>query len=185
MPGPPAPERGRVMVAAYRRRGKGVLPAPSGARQLDNLLVVELAKNPLGSVRVDEGLGLVRYAAHFGDGTADGPPRTLDLVVPRNEQAAVERAAAQLGLAGKTPEQAVIAVRAWFSSHFRYARFLGARPQGVSPLEDFFFRTRAGHCEYFAAGTVLLLHLEGVASPHAHALAGHERIPIHGHAVGR
>jgi len=155
--GPPVPERGRVTVAAYLRRGKGVLPAPSGARQLDNLLVVELAKNPLGSVRVDEGLGLVRYAAHFGDGTADGPPRTLDLVVPRNEQAAVERAAAQLGLAGKTPEQAVIAVRAWFSSHFRYARFLGARPQGVSPLEDFFFRTRAGHCEYFATGTVLLL----------------------------
>src|SRR5207249_863556 len=89
--GPPVPERGRVTVAAYLRRGKGVLPAPSGARQLDNLLVVELAKNPLGSVRVDEGLGLVRYAAHFGDGTADGPPRTLDLVVPRNEQAAVER----------------------------------------------------------------------------------------------
>src|SRR5207245_475888 len=110
--GPPVPERGRVTVAAYLRRGKGVLPAPSGARQLDNLLVVELAKNPLGSVRVDEGLGLVRYAAHFGDGTADGPPRTLDLVVPRNEQAAVERAAAQLALDGKTAASAVSAVRA-------------------------------------------------------------------------
>ena len=183
--GPPVPERGRVTVAAYLRRGKGVLPAPSGARQLDNLLVVELAKNPLGSVRVDEGLGLVRYAAHFGDGTADGPPRTLDLVVPRNEQAAVERAAAQLGLAGKTPEQAVIAVRAWFSSHFRYARFLGARPQGVSPLEDFFFRTRAGHCEYFATGTVLLLRAAGIPARYAIGYAVHEWSPLEGRWVVR
>jgi len=183
--GPPVLERGRVTVAAYLRRGKGVLPAPSGARQLDNLLVVELAKNPLGSVRVDEGLGLVRYAAHFGDGTADGPPRTLDLVVPRNEQAAVERAAAQLGLAGKTPEQAVIAVRAWFSSHFRYARFLGARPQGVSPLEDFFFRTRAGHCEYFATGTVLLLRAAGIPARYAIGYAVHEWSPLEGRWVVR
>ena len=183
--GPPVPERGRVTVAAYLRRGKGVLPAPSGARQLDNLLVVELAKNPLGSLRVDEGLGLVRYAAHFGDGTADGPPRTLDLVVPRNEQAAVERAAAQLGLAGKTPEQAVIAVRAWFSSHFRYARFLGARPQGVSPLEDFFFRTRAGHCEYFATGTVLLLRAAGIPARYAIGYAVHEWSPLEGRWVVR
>ena len=183
--GPPVPERGRVTVAAYLRRGKGVLPAPSGARQLDNLLVVELAKNPLGSVRVDEGLGLVRYAAHFGDGTADGPPRTLDLVVPRNEQAAVERAAAQLGLAGKTPEQAVIAVRAWFSSHFRYARFLGARPQGASPLEDFFFRTRAGHCEYFATGTVLLLRAAGIPARYAIGYAVHEWSPLEGRWVVR
>ena len=183
--GPPVLERGRVTVAAYLRRGKGVLPAPSGARQLDNLLVVELAKNPLGSLRVDEGLGLVRYAAHFGDGTADGPPRTLDLVVPRNEQAAVERAAAQLGLAGKTPEQAVIAVRAWFSSHFRYARFLGARPQGVSPLEDFFFRTRAGHCEYFATGTVLLLRAAGIPARYAIGYAVHEWSPLEGRWVVR
>ena len=183
--GPPVLERGRVTVAAYLRRGKGVLPAPSGARQLDNLLVVELAKNPLGSLRVDEGLGLVRYAAHFGDGTADGPPRTLDLVVPRSEQAAVERAAAQLGLAGKTPEQAVIAVRAWFSSHFRYARFLGARPQGVSPLEDFFFRTRAGHCEYFATGTVLLLRAAGIPARYAIGYAVHEWSPLEGRWVVR
>jgi len=176
--GPAVPERGKVTVSAYLRRGKGILPAPSGARQLDDLLVVELAKNPLGAVRVTEGLGLVRYAAHFGDGTADAPPRMLDIVVPRSEQPAVARAARELGLAGKSPEQAVIAVRAWFSSHFRYARFLGERPQRVSALEDFFFRTRAGHCEYFATGTVLLLRAAGIPTRYVIGYAVHEWSPL-------
>jgi transglutaminase-like putative cysteine protease len=172
--GPPVPERGAVTVAAYLRRGKGILPAPSGARQLDELLVVELTKNPLGSVRVDEGLGLVRYGARFGDGTADAPPTAPDLVIPRSEAPAVLRAAAELGLAGQTPEQAVITVRAWFSSRFRYSRFLGDRPRGASPLEDFFFRTRSGHCEYFATATVLLLRAAGIPARYAIGYAVHE-----------
>ena len=176
--GAPVLERGRVTVSAYLRRGKGVLPAPSGVRQLDDLLVVQLAKNPLGAVRVDEGLGLVRYAARFGDGTADGPPRSLDLVIPRGEQAAVERAAAELDLAGKSPEQILVAVRVWFGSRFRYARFLGARPAGVSPLEDFFFNSRAGHCEYFATGTVLLLRAAGIPARYAIGYAVHEWSPL-------
>jgi transglutaminase-like putative cysteine protease len=163
-----------VTVAAYLRRGKGILPAPSGARELDDLLVVELAKNPLGAVRVEEGLGLVRYGVRYGEGTADAPPRTLDIVVPRSEQPAVTRAAAELGLGNKTPEQAVIAVRAWFSSRFRYARFQGERPPGTSALEDFFFRTRAGHCEYFATGTVLLLRAAGIPARYAIGYAVHE-----------
>ncbi|HEV8583769.1 MAG TPA: transglutaminase-like domain-containing protein [Methylomirabilota bacterium] len=176
--GPAVPERGAVTVSAYLRRGKGILPNPSGARQLDNLLVVELARNPLGSVRVDEGLGLVRYGARFGDGTADAPPRVLDLVIPRNEARAVARAAAELGLADKSPEQAVIAVRAWFSSRFRYSRFQGERPQSASALEDFFFRTRAGHCEYFATGTVLLLRAAGIPARYAIGYAVHEWSPL-------
>jgi len=176
--GPGVVERGRVMVSAYLRRGKGVLPAPSGSRQLDELLVVELARNSLGAVRVDEGLGLVRYGARFGDGTADAPPRSLDLVIPRSEQAAVDRAAAQLGLAGQSPEQALVTVRAWFSSRFRYARFLGPRPRGVSPLADFFFRTRAGHCEYFATGTVMLLRAAGIPARYAIGYAVHEWSPL-------
>jgi protein-glutamine gamma-glutamyltransferase len=177
---PPSSERGRVTIAAYLRRGTGVLPAPSGSRQLDNLLVVELARNSLGSIRVAEGLGLVRYAARFADGTADGPPRSLDLVIPRSEQAAVERAAAELGLSDKSPEQALIAVRAWFSSRFRYARFLGARPEGVSPLADFFFRTRAGHCEYFATGTVMLLRAAGIPARYAVGYAVNEWSSLEG-----
>jgi transglutaminase-like putative cysteine protease len=148
------------------------LEADPGA-QLDDLLVVDLAKNPLGAVRASEGLGLVRYTAHVGDGTADGPPRSLDVVIPRGEQSAVQRAATELQLADRTPEEALATVRAWLRG-FRYARYLGPRPSGVSPLEDFLFRTRAGHCEYFATATVLLLRAGGIPARYATGYAVHE-----------
>jgi len=180
-----AAERGRVTIAAYLRRGRGVLPAPSGSRELDDLLVVELARNPLGSLRVAEGLGLVRYAARFADGTADAPPRSLDMVIPRSEQAAVERAAGELGLHGKTPEEALAALRAWFSGGFRYSRYLGAPSAGASPLADFFFRTRAGHCEYFATGTVLLLRAAGIPTRYAIGYAVHEWSALEGRFIVR
>jgi transglutaminase-like putative cysteine protease len=172
--GPPVPERGVVTVSAYLRRGKGVLPAPAGSRQLDDLLVVELARNPLGAVRVDEGLGLVRFAARYGDGTADAPPTGLDLVIPRNEAAVVARAAGEVRLAGASPEQAVIALRAWFMSRFTYSRFARERPRGASALEDFFFHTRSGHCEYFATATVLMLRAAGIPARYAIGYAVHE-----------
>jgi hypothetical protein len=171
--GPAVAEHGRVRIAAYLSRGRGILPAPAGARQLDDLLVVDLAKNPLGAVRASEGLGLVRYTAHVGDGTADGPPRSLDVVIPRGAQPAVQRAATELQLADRTPEDALATVRAWLHG-FRYARYLGPRPSGVSPLEDFLFRTRAGHCEYFATATVLLLRAAGIPARYATGYAVHE-----------
>src|SRR5213078_1209141 len=45
----------------YLHRGRGVLPLPARAMELDKLAVVRLSKNPLGAVKVDEGLGLVTY----------------------------------------------------------------------------------------------------------------------------
>jgi protein-glutamine gamma-glutamyltransferase len=177
-------ERGRVTIAAYLRHGKGVLPAPSGSREIDDLLVVEVARNSLGSLRVAEGLGLVRYAARFADGTADGAPRSLDLVIPRSEEAAIERVAAELGLRDKAPEQALVAVRTWFSTGFHYSRFLGARSSG-SALGEFFFRTRAGHCEYFATATVLLLRAAGIPARYAIGYAVHEWSPLEGRFVVR
>jgi protein-glutamine gamma-glutamyltransferase len=182
--GPVAAERGRVSIAAYLRRGRGILPAPTGTRRLDDLLVVDLARNPLGAMRVSEGLGLVRYTALVADGTADAPPRSLDVVIPRGEQAAVLRAATELRLAERTPDDALATVRGWLRG-FRYARYLGARPSGVSPLEDFFFRTRAGHCEYFATATVLLLRAAGIPARYATGYAVHEWSVLEGRWVVR
>jgi hypothetical protein len=176
--GPPTAERESVTVSAYLRRGKGILATPAGARRLDQLFVVELARNRLGAVRVDEGLGLVRYAVRVGDGTPDSPPTRMDLAIPRSEAAAVARAAAELRLDGRTPEDALTAIRSWLLTRFRYSRWLGERPRGVSPLEDFFFRSRSGHCEYFATATVLLLRAAGIPARYAIGYAVHEWSPL-------
>jgi len=171
---PRTAEAGPVTVSAYLRRGKGMLAVPNGTVELANLLVVELASNRMGAVRVEEGLGLVRYGVRYAGAAADDPPTRMDLAVPRGEAHAVGRIADDLQLAGRPPREAVAAVHAYFRDGFRYSRFVADRAIGTTALEDFLGRTRRGHCEYFATATVLLLRAAGMPARYAVGYAVHE-----------
>ena len=171
---PATPDAGPITVSAYLRRGKGMLAVPNGTLELQNLLVVELASNRMGAVRVEEGLGLVRYGVRYSARAADDRPTRMDLAVPRTEAATVGRIAEQLGLARRPPTDAVAAVRAYFRDGFGYSRFVGRRAAGTTAVEDFLSRTRRGHCEYFATATVLLLRAAGVPARYAVGYAVHE-----------
>ncbi|MBI2161013.1 MAG: transglutaminase domain-containing protein, partial [Candidatus Rokubacteria bacterium] len=152
-----------IAVSAYLHRGRGVLALPNGTSEVEKLAVVGVSRNPLGAVKVDEGLGLVNYRARFGpESVLDAPPNASDLGVPTREGPVLVRIAAELGLAAKTPAERVGAVRAFFRQNFRYSLYQRGRPVGATPLEDFLLRRRSGHCEYFATATVLLLRAAGV-----------------------
>jgi hypothetical protein len=170
-----APAPARVTMSTYLPRGRGLLALPNGATRLDELMVVSLARNRLGAVRVDEGLGMVTFTARFPPGGADeSPPTAGDLRVPPRETALITRVAAELNLPGRSPGEAIAAVRAHFLGRFHYTRYLtGARP-GRTALEEFLTTTRAGHCEYFATATTLLLREAGVPARYAVGYAAHE-----------
>lgn len=182
--GPEAPETGALTVSTYLKGGKGILPAATGTYRLDDLLVVELRRNRLGALRVEEGLGLVTYRARFGE-HREGPPAPSDVAVPRLEAEAVGRVAAELGLADLEPERAVQAVQSYFRSRFRYARFLTGTPVDRTALGDFLTRTRAGHCEYFATATVLLLRAAGIPARYAVGWSAQEWSQLEGRYVVR
>jgi len=171
-------DTGPVTVSAYLRGGKGMLALPNGALELHNLLVVELARNRMGGVRVEEGLGLVRYGVRYSERAADDRPTRMDLAVPRTEAPAVARVAEDLRLTRATPTEAVDRVRGYFRDGFAYSRFVADRPVGATALEDFFIRSRRGHCEYFATATVLLLRAAGVPARYAVGYAVHEWSPL-------
>ena len=152
-----------VAVSAYLHRGRGVLALPTGAFEIEKLTVVGVSRNPLGAVKVDEGLGLVTYRARFGaQSVLDGPPNAADLGVPIREGPALARIAVELGLPTMTPAERVAAVAAYFRRSFRYSLYRRERPVAATPLEDFLLRWKSGHCEYFATATVLLLRAAGV-----------------------
>ncbi|PYN26401.1 MAG: hypothetical protein DMD76_09980 [Candidatus Rokuibacteriota bacterium] len=165
----------RVTVSAYLTRGRGMLALPNGAARLDELMVVGLSQNRLRAVRVEEGLGLVTYTAHFPpDGADESAPTAADLRVPPGDAEVVARVAESLTLRGRPPGEVVNTVRAHFLGRFSYSRYLtGARP-GKSALEDFLLTRRSGHCEYFATATVLLLRAAGVPARYAVGYAAHE-----------
>src|SRR4030095_8749909 len=83
-PGVPAEEE--LRLSAYLPRGRGILALPNGTTQLDDLMVVSVARSRLGAVRVEEGLGLVPPPAPSRPGAgAAGPPKPADLRVPPRE----------------------------------------------------------------------------------------------------
>ncbi|MFW6164366.1 MAG: transglutaminaseTgpA domain-containing protein, partial [Planctomycetota bacterium] len=53
--------------------------------------------------------------------------------------------------------QRAITLQSHLKGRYRYDLDAGVRTWGVDPVEDFLFRTRAGHCEHFAAAMVVLL----------------------------
>ncbi len=168
-----------VGVSAYLPRGRGVLALPGGAFEVDKLAAVQVSRNTLGAVRVDEGLGLVTYLAPFGRETVlDGPPAAEDLGVPLRGARVLRQLAAELGLADRGPAERLDAVAAFFRARFSYSTYQRDRPVGVAPLEDFLLRTRSGHCEYFATATVLLLRAAGVPARYAVGYSVQEWSPL-------
>lgn len=59
-----------------------------------------------------------------------------------------------------SPAQKIRALTERLQKDFRYT--LDPQNEGSSPLEDFLFRTRAGHCEYFATALVVLARTQGI-----------------------
>jgi len=158
----------RITVSAYLNRGRGMLSLPGGAFEIDHLAVVGVHRNRLGAVKVEEGLGLVTYTTLFApDGPLDGPPIDADLHVPPREAAIVSRIAADLNLAGGSSTEKAETVAAYFRRNFRYSTWKGERPRKESALEEFLLNSRAGHCEYFATATTLLLRAAGVPARYA------------------
>jgi hypothetical protein len=144
-----------------------------------------LETNRFGAVKVEAGPGFANYVAKFDLGeTTDGAPNERDLEIPAAEDAALSRIAAEIGL----PESGVRnqesggrrevlrKVAAFFQDHFEYSSYLrgdervslkAGQGTNETPLARFLLRRRAGHCEYFATATALLLRKAGIPTRYA------------------
>ena len=164
----------RVTVFDYSPRGNPVLSLPRGTVELNGLDALGLKVNGLGTVQAEMPPGYFSYVASVGGGGAEGAPGEEDLRVPQNERKLFVEIAQRLGLAGLPPQQAIEAVRRYFGDGFAYTTYQSAGPGGRSVLADFLLRTRAGHCEYYATATVLLLRAGGVPARYATGFSAQE-----------
>jgi len=169
---PPQSDESSITIAAYLRKGMGVLALPNGTHQIDRLPVLEMEHNHLGTVRVADGPEMVRYSARYSPGNSmDSPPSAEDLQVPDQENPALTQVATQLKLSLQPPREALKTIDAFFRDHFTYSRFLGGHETGLwsktTPLSDFLLRHRSGHCEFFATAAVLLLRKAGIPARYA------------------
>ncbi|HVM49014.1 MAG TPA: DUF4129 domain-containing transglutaminase family protein [Candidatus Acidoferrum sp.] len=169
-----------VNIACYLPGEAGVLPLPTGCARLEDLPAFTLQKSALGTV-VAEGPGLVIFDALYGPGdTADAPPDAVeDLRVPSKETNALNKVIAELHVEPFNRKQAMRALAGLFDdpAKFHYSTWQGfdyTDPTKGTPLSQFLLRRRAGHCEYFATATVLLLRQLGIPARYSVGYAVHE-----------
>jgi len=163
-----------LQVSAYLNNGKGMLALPHGTYKIADLAVPSIQRNEYGAVKVENGPGLIKYTAHFGQNTPlDSVPTEDDLRLPRYEEYLTELSN-ELDLPHQKPQQVLEKLTRFFNN-FQYSLNLTAPVQrNITPLEHFLRDSRVGHCEYFATATVLLLRTAGIPSRYASGYAVEE-----------
>jgi hypothetical protein len=103
--------------------------------------------------------------------------RGTDLQIPTNEIPALDSVIDELNLREKSRQEVLDSLRDFFSTKFTYRMWQdGDNDENPtnSPLGRFLLKTRAGHCEYFATATVLLLRDLGIPARYAVGYSVHE-----------
>jgi transglutaminase-like putative cysteine protease len=175
---PGAPFRAGVRIIERADRKRTLLSVPLGTVQLKDLAATSVETNRYQVVQAKGNPGLLNYVALYGDMTPEGAPWGWDKEIPEAEESAIESIAREMKIQrNATPENVISAIVEFFAQNFRYTTFQKARALGLhdaTPLSDFLLKTRAGHCEYFASATVLLLREFGIPSRYATGYAVQE-----------
>lgn len=170
----------RVRIATRLEREKALLSLPAGTLRIEDAPFGRLQRNRLGAVQAEASGDWIHYTAELAarEDASYAAPGARDLDVPTLERAAFDRLARELGLEGLPPPEAVRRVMEHFST-FAYSTWReSSRPAGITALADFMEHGRSGHCEYFAAASVLLLRAAGIPARYATGFAVVEFSPL-------
>jgi len=138
-----------------------VLALPDGTVKITGLDGAHLQYTELGAVKASLSPRFARYRI-FYTGQRTGAPGSYDLQVPKQHLDWLQQVVGELKLAGQRPETVAERIKTHFQSNFFYSLYLGRQANADLALKDFILKRKAGHCEYFAAATVLLLRQAGI-----------------------
>ncbi|NJM96139.1 MAG: transglutaminase domain-containing protein [Phormidesmis sp. RL_2_1] len=171
-----------ITISDDLERGDGVLPLPQGTTMIRQLPVAEMQQNQYGAVQVDA-TGNAAYTVDFNITDVDAeqgiqaPPTATDLQIPQADKAAIETTLKRLAIAGKPERERVSQIAAYFQD-FQYSLDLLRPDAATTPISDFLLHIQAGHCEYFASATTLLLRGAGIPARYAVGYLAHEFSPL-------
>jgi hypothetical protein len=103
------------------------------------------------------------YSVVFGaEGQSRLPPTETDLELPKHYIASLGRIVEQAQLEQGDPQARLQQLHAYLQSNYRYSLDLSIGNRDIASVLDFLLNTKKGHCEYFAAATVLLARQMGI-----------------------
>lgn len=183
----PPMENPLKMTQYFRlQKGKAVLSLPPGVIDISEMKAGDCEKNAVQVVRIEDGPSLIKAVVSYtGASTYDALPGPDDYAVPVKEKPVFEAVAQNLGLEDKSEEEILKTVHGFFLTQFAYSLELKGKGKARTPLENFLFHTKAGHCEFFATATVLLLRQAGIPARYATGFIAHEYSRLEGGLIVR
>jgi hypothetical protein len=168
-----------LTITRATAEGDTPLALPNDGLRLHLVGQAQAEVGGLGAVRLRGGLPLAVYQVERGSASERDPePQSDDLTLDRldaQERAAVLAAAEAIGVQGLATEVAMERLERYFGTHFSYSLWQAPTTDGQQPLVRFLTTSHAGHCEYFATATVLLLRAAGIPARYAVGFSMNER----------
>jgi len=150
-----------------------ILALPSGTVDINGLEGAQLEYTPLGAVKLTEAPDFVNYQVDY-TGQEFAKTSELDLQIPPQHQAWLAIIKQELKLGQQEPAQIALAIKQYFQRNYYYSLFLGKESNADKALATFMLERKAGHCEYFAVASVLLLRSYGIPARLANGYAMQE-----------
>ena len=166
-------EETSIIVSKPMPKGNGLLSIPYGTRRIEQFPAEAVEVSGLGVLRARGGPGFAAYKVTFADDPVLGAPSERALVIPENEEG-IRAVAKDWGLLGLPPKKIVEAMLNRFADGFHYSVYRKS-DAGENPLVEFLTTRQRGHCEYFAAASVLLLRASGIPARYETGFAVRER----------
>lgn len=163
------------------------LPVPGSVASLYGFDLDGIERNIMGTIRIFPKQSVIKGETLWsGRPSADYPPVTddtirSDLRVNNYEVEAARKVVDELGLRELPLREKLTTLRNFFSTKFRYTRYLTIEPivKGTdgarTAMSIFLTNARSGHCEYFATAAALVLREAGVPTRYAVGFAVMER----------
>lgn len=149
---------------------EAVLALPDGTVKITGLDDAYLQYTELGSVKASLPPRFARYQVSYTD-RRTGMAGKYDLQIPRQHLDWLQQFSDELKLAEQPPEAVAERIKTYFRHNFFYSLYLGKETDADLALREFMQKRKAGHCEYFAAATVLLLRQAGIPARLANGYA--------------
>ena len=168
-----------ITISSQLKRGQAILRLPHGTTAIDRLTVEEMRQNQYGTIKIrGQGNSLI-YQAHFNSQRSlDPPPTTADLQIPPSEQPAIDKTLENLKVKELAADRVLDRLSSFFTQNFRYSLKLAGSQNDSTPLAAFLLKQRAGHCEYFATATTLLLRGAGIPARYVVGYSVREWSPL-------
>jgi protein-glutamine gamma-glutamyltransferase len=168
--------KAKVTIYSYLEEGNNLLNLPENTVKIAQLPVQEAEINQYDTVQTKgDSSRLAAYQVTYDKNLRDDSfPTREDLTIPLQEASALEQIIQELDLENKSEQEILNTVYDFFNTKFTYSLELARQGQYKTPLAAFLLKHRAGHCEYFATATALLLRAVGIPTRYAIGYSVHE-----------